>query len=320
MAKVLITSEYFSAFSNEGKQILVEAGHDVIDNPFGHKNLTAEEIIPIIQDAEAIICDLEPINKVVLAAAGKLKVIARRGVGVDSVDLKTAAQKGILTMRTLGLVEQPAAELVIAFIFALSRQIPALDASMKNHAWSKLLGDEVGGKRLGIVGMGNIATQVARLATGIGMKVAYFDIVRNKRVEDEFQAEYNPDLNELLAKADFVSLHCTLNEHTRHLINQEKLSGMKKSAFLINTARGAIVNENDLAAALKNKVIAGAAIDVFQEEPPANSPLCSCENAILTPHVATFTKRCFIKMDIQAAENVKAYFDQTIAIPENYLL
>lgn len=308
MAKVLITSEYFGRFTNEAKEILLSAGHEVLDNPYGHKFLTPEEIIPYINDADAIICDLERINKDVINAAPRLKIIARRGVGVDSVDVEYAKQKGIEVARTLNVVEPPVAELVMSYILSFGRKIRELDAEMKKGRWNKILGSSIDEKTLGIIGMGKIAQEVAKRAKAFNMNIVYTDIVRNEFVEKEYGAVYS-DLDMLLASADYVTIHTPLTPETNKLFNYEKLCKMKPAAYLINTARGAIIDEEGLYKALKEGHLAGAAIDVFDVEPKEDSILREMDNVILTPHVGTFTKEIFIKMDILAAKNIVNYFD-----------
>lgn len=305
--KILISSEYFQSYSDLGKEILVSAGFEVVDNPY-RRLLTEDEIISLIGEAAGIICDLEPITAKVMDSAPRLKIISRRGVGVDSVDVKAAKEKGIVVGRTPGLVEKPVAELVMAYILSFARKIRELDRSMKSHQWHKELGASLEGKVLGIVGMGNVGREVLKRARAFDMKVIYFTAHPLKKSEEEKLGAEFCGFDELLASADFITLHVPLNELTRDLFSEKQIGKMKKSAFLINTARGSIVNERDLAKALKEGKIAGAAIDVFDAEPTDSSPLMEAENAILTPHVATFTRETFIKMDILAAQNIVDFF------------
>lgn len=309
MSNIFITSEYFSKFSPKGKEILEKAGHRVIDNPYGHKFLSPEEIIPYVKEADALICDLEKINRQVIDAAPNLKIISRRGVGVDSVDVDYAKQKGIEVARTLGVVEPPVAELVFSYILAFSRRVCELSADMHRGVWEKLPCHSVDGKILGIVGMGKIAYETARRAHAFGMKILYCDLVENSRVQEDFGA-VRVTLDEVLNQADFVTLHLPLTQDTEGLFDYATISKMKPTAYLINTARGAIIREADLLRALEEKKIGGAAIDVFDTEPQENSPLRPFSNVILTPHVGTFTQEIFIQMDIVAAENIIRYFNK----------
>ena len=164
MAKVLITSEFFGRFDPTARKLLCDAGHIVVDNPYGHKFLSPEEIIPYAGDADAFICDLERITQEVIDAAPNLKIIARRGIGIDSVDHRYAATKGIEVARTLGLVEAPVAEVVFAYILHFSRNISQMNSYMHKGTWEKILSSSVDGKILGIVGLGNIGLEVAKRA------------------------------------------------------------------------------------------------------------------------------------------------------------
>ena len=309
MAKILVTSEYFCKFCGKAKQMLIDAGHTVVDNPYGHTFLTPDKIIPHIGDADAIICDLEKINKDVLDAAKNLKIVARRGVGVDSVDVEECKRRNIEVARTVGLVEKPVAELVMAYILEFSRRISPLNADMHKGVWEKLEAHSLFGKTLGVVGFGNIAKEVVKRAKSFDMNVIYYDVFRNKAKEREMGVEY-AELDELLKVADFVTLHVPLLDSTKNLIDRRNLKKMKKSAYLINTARGGILNESDVAEAVKNGDIAGAAIDVFEKEPTTDSPLKEAENVIITPHVATFTIETFIAMDERSAQNIIDYFNK----------
>lgn len=307
MAKVLITSEYFCKFADKARKILTDAGHTVIDNPYGHTFLSPEMIIPYVEEADALVCDLEKINANVLAHAKNLKIIARRGVGVDSVDMKVCKERGIEVARTVGLVEKPVAELVMAYILGFSRKTDILNRDMHAGVWEKVIGHSLFGKTLGIIGMGNIAGEVARRAQSFDMNIVYYDIERKPEAEKKTGAIYQP-LEKLLAESDFVTVHMPLNESTRDFIGYKQMCCMKKTAFLINTARGGIVNEEDLAKAASEGKIAGAAIDVFDREPKTDSPLKNCENVVITPHVATFTIETFIAMDEASAQNIVDYF------------
>lgn len=309
MAVVLITSEYFGRYDDTARQMLADAGHTVTDNPYGHKFLSSEEIIPYIKDADAIICDLEKINADVLRAAPRLKAVSRRGVGVDSVDTAYCRDHGIAVFRTPGLVAAPVAELVMTYILMFSRKVDVNDRFMQAGRWEKTVGTSVAGKTLGIVGFGAIGQEVAARAAGFGMRILYYDLLPSPDKAQRWKAEY-VQLDELLQNSDFVTLHVPLDERTRDLMDARRIRQMKPSAFLINTARGGIVNESDLAAALTERRLAGAAVDVFDVEPKTDSPLKGLNNTYLTPHIATFTKETFVAMDIQAAKNLIDYFEK----------
>ena len=209
--------------------------------------------------------------------------------------------------RTLGAVEAPVAELVMTYILMNARRVPALSRQMKNHVWDKQLAYSSEGKVLGIVGMGSIAKEVVRRARVFQMDIAYYDIIRNEAAEKEFGVRYLP-LDDLLASADYLSIHVPLTPETTGMFGYETLCKCKPTAYLINTARGPIVDEEGLYRAIREKRLSGAAIDVFDVEPKTDSILAELDEVTLTPHVATFTQETFVRMDILAAENVVKYF------------
>lgn len=304
--KVAITSEFFGKFSNEAFEILAENGLEVIPNSYDKYLDKEEEIISLTSNANAVICDLEKISKNVIDQSPNLEIIARRGVGTDSVAVDYAEEKGIKVARTLGVVEKPVAELVMSYILNISRQIMPLNKSMHQGNWDKILAHSIDGKKLGIIGMGNIGKEITRKAQAFDMNIIYYDVDRKKSLEQELGIEYQ-ELGQLFENSDVITLHVPLNEHTENLIDYEAMLKMKKSPILINTARGPVVNNEDLKRALEEGLISYAAVDVFDEEPKTNSVLKDTENVILTPHVGTFTEEIFIKMDVLAAKNVVEY-------------
>src|SRR5689334_2712227 len=222
----------------------------------------------------------------VLQAGTKLRVVGRAGTGVDNIDVEAATQRGILVVNAPAANSVAAAELTIGFIMALARRLPRAHASLQSGKWerSAFLGFEVRGKTLGLVGLGRIGTEVARRARGLEMNVLAYDPV----VSTDRAAQLGvtlATLDEVLAQSDFVSLHVPLIDATRNLINAERLAQMRPTAYLINAARGGIVDEAALADALERHVIGGAALDVFEQEPPVGSPLLGHANLIATPHL-----------------------------------
>lgn len=302
MATVLITSEFFGKFSDEGIKVLTDAGLMVKD-PFGHKFLSPEDILPHCADADAFICDLEKITPEVVDASPNLKIVSRRGVGTDSVCVDYCTGKGIEVARTMGVVEAPVAELVMSYILEFSRRVSEMSADMHAGIWEKKHSHSVDGKTIGIIGMGHIGYETARRAHAFGMNVVYSDMVANEAANNDFGAK-RMTFEQVLASSDFVSLHVPLTDSTKNLINSASLAKMKRSAYIINTSRGGVIDEQALCEALKNGVIAGAAVDVFEKEPETESKLRGLDNVLLTPHIGTFTEEIFIKMDVVAAQNV----------------
>lgn len=250
------------------------------------------------------------INKEILASAKNLRIISNRAVGTDNIDIKEATQKKILVGNTPGVLHDSCADFTMGLILSLSRNIFRSAHMVKSKNWNKLdqysyLGSDLHNKTIGIIGMGKIAQTVAKRCKGFETRILYFSRTRKLELEKSLGLEWCDDINDLLKTSDIVSLHLPLTDTTRHLIGKRELSLMKKSAFLINTSRGAVVNQNDLVTALKNNSIAGAALDVTDPEPiPTNHPLLTLDNLIITPHIASAAKSTFENMGIMAAKNI----------------
>ena len=243
-----------------------------------------------------------------LAAAERLKVIGRAGIGVDNIDIAAATARGIVVMNTPFGNSITTAEHAIAMMFALARQIPQANASTQAGKWekSRFMGVELAGKTLGIIGCGNIGSIVADRAQGLRMKVIAYDPFLSPERAEELGVT-KVDLDELFARADFISLHTPLTEKTRHIIDADALARMKPGARLINCARGGLVDEAALRTALDDGHVAGAALDVFAEEPARDNPLFGHPNLIATPHLGASTTEAQVNVAIQIAEQMSDY-------------
>jgi glyoxylate reductase len=274
--------------------------------------LSRPELIRSVKNADALLTLLtDKINAEIMDAAGpQLKVIANMAVGFDNIDVQAATQRGILVTNTPGVLTDATADHAWALLFAIARRIPEsenyLRAGKFKH-WGPLLflGGEVAGKTLGIIGAGRIGTAVAMRSRGFQMNVLYTNRSPKPELERELNARRVP-LEELLRESDFVSLHVAMVPETRHLIRAESLRLMKSTAYLINTGRGPLVDEAALAEALKQRIIAGAALDVFENEPAVHPELLKLGNVVLTPHTASATIASRSKMATMAAENLIA--------------
>ena len=245
------------------------------------------------------------VTAAVIAAGGRLKVIGRAGIGVDNIDLAAATRNGVVVMNTPNGSSLTTAEHTIAMMFALARQIPAADRSTRAGKWenSRFIGVELAGKTLGIVGCGNIGSIVADRCQGLKMKVIAFD----PYLSDERYAILGivkVSLDDLLARADFITLHAPLTESTRDMINAAALMKAKPGVWLINCARGELVNEADLKAAIECGQVAGAALDVFATEPARDNPLFALEQVVATPHLGASTAEAREKIANQIAEQM----------------
>lgn len=283
--------------------------HEVVITQFD-RPLTPQEIMEMGKDADAVLTLLtDRWTAEFMAHFPKLKILSNYAVGFDNIDVAAATKRGIvITNTSCNKVNESVAEFTWALILALSRRIVEADEYARKGAYKGwephiFLGRDVYGKTLGIVGLGRIGAMVARRAKGFNMRVIYTKRDRDGDRERELGVEYL-DLDGLLRKADYVSLHVPLTPETTHLMNTETLSKMKPTAFLINTSRGPVVDEHALAGALRAGKIAGAALDVHENEPSMNPELMQMENAILTPHIASATVEAREKMTEQAVDSI----------------
>ena len=305
--KVLATRPLFPA----GQEIL-NATCDV-DYWTRPERIPKEELFRRISDKEGLVCLLtEKVNEELLAAAPKLRIAANVAVGYDNITVADCTKRGVVATNTPGVLDETTADFAWTLLMAVARRIGEGEALARSGEWKgwdldQLVGADVWGKTLGLVGFGRIGRAMARRASGFQMKVIYQDAVRAPLdMERGYHAEYR-DFNTLLGEADFVSLHVPLLPETRGLFNTKTFSRMKPTSFLINTARGPVVDEAALVEALENKKIAGAALDVYEKEPLIN-PGLKRPNVVLAPHIASASLETRTKMSCMAAENVVSLF------------
>ncbi len=272
-----------------------------------------QELLRRVKDREGLICLLtEKINDELLRAAPKLRIVSNVAVGFDNIELDTCTKRGVVATNTPGVLDETTADFAWTLLLAVARRLVEGEALARSGNWKgwnldQLCGADVWGKTLGIVGFGRIGRAVARRASGFQMKVIYTDAVRaSEDVEKSVNAEFR-DMNALLAESDFISLHVPLLPETRALFDAPKFFRMKPTAFLINTSRGPVVDEAALVAALENKKIAGAALDVYENEPFIH-PGLKRPNVVLAPHLASASLETRSKMATMAASNVVALF------------
>ena len=284
----------------------------------GKSGFTFEEQKELIKDADVLLSLFNsPVNKELLNAGQKLRMISNFGVGYNNIDIEYAHKKGIIVTNTPQPVTLPTAEHTMGLMLSLMRRITEMDRKLRADAiadWKVMsnLGNTLNGKVLGIVGMGKIGQATARLANAFGMKVKYYSRNRiNADLERELNTIWLP-FNDLLQQSDVVSLHVPLTEYTTHLIGKCELVQMRETAFLINTARGPIINELELVEALNEKEIAGAALDVFEMEPNIHAKLLEMDNVVLTPHIGTGTIETRIATAKCAADNILAFLNGQI--------
>ena len=295
--KVIVADE----ISEHGVELLKQTGWTVV--------LTTKETLDgELADADALIVrSATRVTAELMDKAPRLRVVGRAGVGVDNIELDEATKRGILVMSTPGGSSVSVAEHTFALLLALVRQVPKFDAAMREGRWEKSSsGAEVRGKTLGLVGLGRIGSEVATRAKAFDMRVLAFDPYISEAAGKEYSVELVL-LEKLLEESDFISLHTAVSPLTRNMINAQSIGMMKKGVRIVNAARGELINEADLAAALKSGHVAGAALDVFAEEPPKNSPLVGMPNVICTPHVAGATAEAQEELGNQVAAQVRDY-------------
>jgi D-3-phosphoglycerate dehydrogenase / 2-oxoglutarate reductase len=301
MPKVLISDKLspqaIEIFKDKGVEVDVKTG------------LSEDELIKIIGEYDGLaIRSATKVNEKVMAAAKNLKVVGRAGIGVDNVDVKAATARGIIVMNTPFGNSVTTAEHAVAMMMALARQIPSANASTHASKWekNKYMGVELAGKTLGLIGCGNIGSIVADRAQGLKMKVIAFDPFLSVERAASINVE-KVELDALLTRADFISLHTPMTDATRHLLGKENLAKCKKGVRIINCARGGLIVEADLKAAIESGHVAGAALDVFEEEPAKDNALFGMEQVVCTPHLGASTSEAQENVAIQVAEQIAEY-------------
>ncbi len=285
MPKVLMTAPYMIPFLNRFKPVFAKYGVDLIV-PDVEERMEEADLLKYAGQFDGAICgDDRYTARVLEACSPRLKVISKWGTGVDSIDAESCSRLNIILSRTPNAFTTPVADTVLGYMLAFARRGPWMDAAMKRGEWEKIPGRTLSECTLGIIGIGNIGKAVTRRAKAFGMKVLGTDIVDVDHVFVSESGIEMTDLHFLLSNSDFVSVNCDLNPTSYHLINVNTLAKMKPSAVLINTARGPIVEETALVAALSSGQVGGAALDVFEFEPlPKDSPLLKMDNVLLAPH------------------------------------
>src|SRR6266566_521745 len=302
LMKVIVADK----ISERGVELLKKSGLNTV--------LTTKETIAAeLADADALIVrSATRVTPDLLDKAPKLRAVGRAGVGVDNIDLPEATKRGVLVMSTPGGNAVSVAEHTFALMLALARQVPKVDAALREGRWEKSSsGTEVRGKTLGLIGLGRIGGEVARRAEAFDMKILAYDPYISEAAAKELQVEL-VSLERLLAESDFISMHTALSPATQKMINAESIQKMKKTARIVNAARGELIDEAALADALKSGRLAGAALDVFVEEPPKNSPLIGLPNVICTPHIAGSTAEAQEEVGTQVAVQIRDYLSEGI--------
>jgi phosphoglycerate dehydrogenase-like enzyme len=304
MARVVLTTMQIQSADDSSLEPLVRDGHEIVLTrvPGGVDEAT---LIATLAGARGVVAGLEPYTSRILEACPDLRIISRTGVGYDAVDVGAATARGVVVATTVGANHHSVAEAAIAFALAALRRIAFADRQMRTSGWNpRPYGVELRGKTVGVVGTGLIGKEVVRRLQGWDVQILLADVVQDQSLVERYGARY-VDLAELLREADVVSLHAPLLPSTHHMIDEAALRSMKRTAYLVNTARGPLVDEAAVARALDQGWIAGAALDVFEVEPlPSDSPLLTLDNVTLTQHVAGVTEESMRAMTAMAVESV----------------
>ena len=295
-------------------RIIPKPGMDLLKNSefeveilYKEKPLSPDKLRKKVKDISGLICLLDDkIDKELIDAAENLEVISNMAVGYNNIDIEYARSKGIAVCNTPGILSQSTAELAWALLFAIARRIPESDTFMREGKFTGwmpmlMLGGDISEQTLGVIGTGRIGTAFALMSKGFNMRVLYSG-KPNPRLDKELNAE-NVDQDTLIRESDFISLHIPMRSENRHLIGARELNMMKSTAYLINTARGPVVDEKELIAALKEKRIAGAALDVYENEPALTPGLLELDNVVLTPHTGSATVPVRNRLAVMAVEN-----------------
>ena len=310
---VIVTRKLPEAVETRMRE-LFDARLNVDDRPLSHPELaeavkTAHVLVPTVTDR---------IDRALISQAGpQLKLIANFGNGVDNIDLDTARVRGIIITNTPGVLTEDTADMTMALILAVPRRLAEGTALLKDTrktwtGWSPtwMLGHRIFGKRLGIIGMGRIGQAVARRAKAFGLQIHYHNRRRvAEEIEQELEATYWDSLDQMLARMDIVSVNCPHTPATYHLLSARRLKLLKPSAYIVNTARGEVIDENELARLLETRQIAGAGLDVFENEPAVNPKLLACDSVVALPHMGSATLEGRIDMGEKVIINIKTFLD-----------
>jgi phosphoglycerate dehydrogenase-like enzyme len=314
--RVLVTARAFFSAGAAAAEPLRAAGLELVRAPrFGP--LPEPELIAALAGVAGVVASSDPYTDQVFRQAPDLRIVARTGVGYDSVDLEAATRHGVLVVTTPGRIAETVADFAFGLMLALARRIPEAQAIMRHGGWAaEMPGTDLWGKCLGVVGMGAVGTAVARRARGFSLRVLGYDPALTDGEVRARGAEPVP-LEQLLAEADFVTLHASLTPASRHLIGPAEFARMKPTAFLVNTARGGLVDADALAEVLDAGRLAGAALDAFEAEPlPAEHPLRHLPRCLLTPHIAFSTRETSLDMARRAAAAVAAVLHGSAPPPD----
>lgn len=315
--KVLVTSSFYDDLCGEGKAMLLEKGYELEIN---HKDVpfyTFDELAVTMHDVDAAIVGTDLWTEEVYRLSPNLKCIAKFGVGVDNIDLQKAKDYGIKVVNARGQNSNAVAELVVGLMIDCLRSISLLSGMLKKGCWQRKAGGEIEGKTIGFIGFGSIAQLVSTKLQGFNVHQIAYDVFPNQEIADKLNVKL-VDLPQLLSASDIVSLHIPATKDNYHFMNKQRFSAMKKGSYFINTARGSLVSLDDLCDSIETGYLAGAALDVYEEEPlPGNSRVLLLPGVITVPHIGADTIEVYRNIGISTAKSVIDVFEGRI--PANWL-
>ena len=315
--KVLVTATNYSKYCQAGKKILENAGCEIIENLHG-RPYTFDELKEIVEDIDGVVVGVDDWNEDVFKLAPKLKGMARFGVGVDNIDLNAAKEHGIIVCNSPGINSSAVAEQAVALMLSLIRNIPEMNRAVRKGEWPRPMFHELKSRTIGFLGFGAIARNVAQRLAGFGPEMIAYDKYPNQEAADKLGVRLVSQ-EEVLKESDIISIHLPATDETKHLINKETIQQMKDGVYIVNTARGSIVNEADMAGALESGKAAGFGTDVFEHEPiDLSGPLFKYDNYIATPHVSAETFENCETTSVVTARALLAVFEGRE--PENRLV
>lgn len=302
MTKVLVTPRSFAKYSQKPYELLKAKGIEIVMNPTGGI-LKESDLKDLIKDVDGIIVGVDPLNEDILKEAKKLKVISKYGVGTDNIDIDYCKANGIEVSITTSANSSAVADYAFTLLLAVARKVIEIDKGCRSGDWSKKVSLDIYGKKLGILGLGAIGKGVAQRAEGFNMELYGYDVYKDEEFITDYKINFT-SVEEIFRECDFISIHLPLNNETHHLINENMIKLAKNNLIIINTARGGIIDEDDLYEALKFGKIYGAGIDVFENEPASNSRLLELNNVIVGSHCSASSIGAVDKMSMMASENI----------------
>lgn len=305
--KVLVTATNYSAYCAAAKKLLEDNGVEVIENTLG-RPMTRQELLSVVGDIDGVVVGVDTWNEEIFAHAPKLRAMARFGVGVDNIDLESARSHGIQVSNAKGMNSNPVAELTVGLIISTLRNVPAFNSSIRQGLWDRFMGRDLSGMTVGLLGFGDIAQRVARKLSGFDVSICAYDLYPNLEKAERLHVEM-VSMDEVLRRADVVCMHLPSLPATHHIMNAENFGKMKDGSYFINTARGALVDEEALRQALRSGKLRAAAIDVFDQEPVTrDNPLFALPNLFATPHTAAETYDTYHNVGLATARQILEVF------------